>query len=280
LKMPVELCQVDDYEVVGTEDLGQDWFRLDIEAPAIASTARAGQFVQVRIGPGDIPLIRRPFSIFDVGPQPGADATMIRLLVQRVGAGTRAMVQLRPGDRIDLMGPLGHPMPRPELDAAGTLFLVGGGIGVAPLYFYCRELMNESCAHRYKVLLGARSRALLIGLEAFESIGVETCAATDDGSSGFHGNIIQLLGELLDQLPEGDAVAGIGCGPHGMNLALRKLAVERDLRFWISLENYMPCGFGACFGCVIPGPPDEPPRYRRVCVEGPCFPAHELPEQF
>ncbi len=280
MKMPVEECKVGHYPVIQSEDLGEGWFRLDIEAPEIACRSRAGQFVQVRVGPGDDPLIRRPFSIFDVGPQPGPEATMLRLLVQCVGPGTRAMMRLEAGDSIRLMGPLGHPMPRPELSDDGMLYLVGGGIGVAPLYFYCRELAAQKITIPHKVLLGARRSSLLIGRDAFEEMGVDTLCATDDGSAGFHGNIIECLQRCLDHPDAGGEVAGIGCGPHGMNLALRDLAIERQLPFWISLENYMPCGFGACFGCVIAGPEGEDLRYRRVCVEGPCFPAHELPSQF
>ncbi|MGE4618944.1 MAG: dihydroorotate dehydrogenase electron transfer subunit [Planctomycetota bacterium] len=277
MKMPVKQCFVDSYELITNQDLGEGWFRLDIHAPEIASQVRAGQFVQVRVGPDDTPLIRRPFSVYDVNPAPGATATELSLLVQKVGPGTTAMSRLRPGDPIQLMGPLGHPMPRPELAENGVLFLVGGGIGVAPLYLYSRELAAEKSTLDHRVLLGARRKSLLIGMEAFEKLGTYTSAATDDGSAGHTGNVIELLAQELASLAEGTSVAGIGCGPHGMNQALRDIAAQQQLDFWISLENYMPCGFGACFGCVIPGPEDQELRYRRVCVEGPCFPVHELP---
>ena len=277
MKMPVEKCLVDSYELKTNEDLGHGWFRLDIHAPDMAPMIRAGQFVQVRVDSGDTPLIRRPFSVYDVNPMPGPDASELSLLVQNVGPGTRVMSQLRSGDSIGLMGPLGHPMPRPDLDDGGVLFLVGGGIGVAPLYLYSRELAKEKSTLDHRVLLGARNRSLLIGLDAFEKLGTHTVAATDDGSQGYAGNVIDLLSTELDAITEQTPVAGIGCGPHGMNQALRDLAVERDLNFWISLENYMPCGFGACFGCVIATPEEHEFRYRRVCVEGPCFPVKELP---
>ncbi len=279
MKMPVARCLVDSYELKANEDLGEGWFRLDIHAPEMASKIRAGQFVQVRVDAGDTLLIRRPFSVYDLNPVPGADATELSLLVQNVGPGTHAMQKLRPGDPVDLMGPLGRPMPRPDLAADGVMFLVGGGIGVAPLYLYCRELASEKSTIQHRVLLGARSSSLLIGLEAFEKLGTSTHCATDDGSEGYSGNVIDLLGSELDGLAESTPVAGIGCGPHGMNQALLDLAIGRDLQFWISLENYMPCGFGACFGCVIPTPEGQEPRYRRVCVEGPCFPVSELPSR-
>ncbi len=277
MKMPVEKCLVDSFELKANEDLGEGWFRLDIHAPELASKTKAGQFVQVRVDPGDTPLIRRPFSVYDLNPGPGPDATELSLLVQKVGPGTHAMEKLRPGDPINLMGPLGRPMPRPDLAEDGVLFLVGGGIGVAPLYLYCRELASEASTIDHKVLLGARRRSLLIGREAFERLGTPTLCATDDGSEGYSGNVIELLREQLEALETDTSVAGIGCGPHGMNQALRDLASDRQLRFWISLENYMPCGFGACFGCVIPAPEGQEARYRRVCVEGPCFPVDELP---
>ena len=280
MKMPVEKCHVDEYPILRQEDLGEGWFRLDIEAPEIARETRAGQFVQVRVGPGDDPLIRRPFSVFDVGPEPGEEATEVRLLIQKVGPGTTALAQLREGDTVRLMGPLGHPMPVPEISTDGALFLVGGGIGVAPLYLYCRERKSENSELPIKVLLGARRESLLIGHQGFIDLGVETGLATDDGSAGHHGNVIELLDQYLGEMGPGADIAGIGCGPHGMNVALRDIAIEKELRFWISLENYMPCGFGACFGCVISGPEDGPLRYRRVCVEGPCFPVEELPATF
>lgn len=277
MKMPVKKCLVDSYELKDNVDLGQGWFRLDIEAPDMAPLVRAGQFVQVRTHRGDTPLIRRPFSVYDVSPAPGPSATSLSLLIQKVGPGTEAMCELRSGDSIELMGPLGHPMPRPDLDDTGILYLVGGGIGVAPLYLYSRELQQEKVLPNHRVLLGARNRSLLIGLDAFEKLGTATATATDDGSGGYQGNVIDLLSEELAELDENTAIAGIGCGPHGMNQALRDLACEKNLEFWISLENYMPCGFGACFGCVIPTPEGQDLRYRRVCVEGPCFPVTELP---
>lgn len=263
-------------------DLGEDWHQVEFEAPDLASRCGAGQFVQVRIGEGDDPLVRRPFSVYDVGPEPGPDATTLSILYQVVGPGTRWIRSLRTGDRVDLLGPLGNRFPQFELPADGRLFLVGGGIGVAPLFFYCRELAQRSEGQKApdcKVVLGARRSSLLVSLPRFEERGFPVEVATDDGSAGLHGNVIELLRNLTSEL-SATQIAGIGCGPHGMNLALRDHALEHDLDFWISLDNYMPCGFGACFGCVIPvhsAEPGGPTTYRRVCVEGPAFPAREIP---
>jgi len=200
-------------------------------------------------------------------------------LYQVVGPGTRWMRTLGADDSIDLLGPLGNPLPQPELPENGELFLVGGGIGVAPLFLYSRELQIDRPKRRFRVLLGARRKSLLVGRDSFLERGIPTEVSTDDGSDGHHGNVIELLSRLVDGRSPG-SVAGIGCGPHGMNVALRDFAVANDLPFWISLENYMPCGFGACFGCVIEAPEGSPTRYRRVCIEGPAFPAAELPAHF
>ncbi len=267
------------YPVASNRDLGENWFDLVVDAPMLARNSRAGQFVQVAVGEEDEPLIRRPFSVCDVLPQPGPDAAQIRILYQVVGPGTRWMRSLRAGDSVDLLGPLGNPLPQPELPDDGELFLVGGGIGVAPLFLYSRELQLERPERKFRVLLGARRKSLLVGKDGFLEHGISIEVSTDDGSDGHHGNVVELLHGLVDGRPAG-TVAGIGCGPHGMNVALRDFAVERDLPFWISLENYMPCGFGACFGCVIEAPAGSPTKYRRVCLEGPAFPAAELPAVF
>ncbi len=264
-------------EVLRNDDLGEGWFVLEAYAPELAPRVRAGQFVGVRTSDGDDPLIRRPFSVSDVHPEPGEGAERISLLYQVVGPGTRRMARWAEGQSIDLLGPLGRPLPRPEIPPDGLLLLVGGGIGVAPLLLYCRELALDPAAPPHRILLGARRRSLLIGWTAFRDLGVDTAVATDDGSAGHRGNVVELTIRHLEGVAPG-AAAGIGCGPHGMNVALRDLAVARGIPFWISLENYMPCGFGACFGCVISVPNGV--GYRRVCVEGPAFPADELPAVF
>ncbi|MFQ5654149.1 MAG: dihydroorotate dehydrogenase electron transfer subunit [Planctomycetota bacterium] len=260
--------------------IGGGWRILEIVAPQLAARSRAGQFLQVRAADGDDPLVRRPFSIYDLLAGPEETASSLRLLFQVVGPGTRFMARLEGGDLVDLLGPLGTPFPLPDPSFSGELLLVGGGIGVAPLHLYARERLQDRPAPRLRILLGARREELLVGREAFEKLGLPTIVATDDGSAGHRGSVVELLEEVLQDLAPGQ-VFGIGCGPHGMNRALRDLAVAHGLDFWISLENTMPCGFGACFGCVIPtaGSP-SPPRYRRVCVEGPAFRARDLPEAF
>ncbi|MGA1203225.1 MAG: hypothetical protein ACO4BJ_09625 [Planctomycetota bacterium] len=160
--------------ITRNEDLGEGWFLLEVHAPSLAPRVRAGQFVQVKVSEGDDPLIRRPFSVSDVLPEPGDGAERIQILYQVVGPGTRRMQRFRPEEPVDLLGPLGNPLPHPEVPSNGLLLLVGGGIGVAPLHMLCRELAARADAPPHKVLLGARRRSLLVGWEAFERLGVDT----------------------------------------------------------------------------------------------------------
>lgn len=260
------------FSVVANQHLGEGWYQLEFDAADLAPRCRAGQFVQVRIGEGDDPLVRRPFSVYDVSPAPGPAADRLSILYQVVGPGTRWMSARRPGDGVDLLGPLGNPFPRFDLPTGGRILLVGGGIGVAPLFLYCRELRASNSPHELQVLIGARRESLLVSRPRFREYDLPLSVATDDGSSGHHGTVIELLERLTAGLDR-RVVAGIGCGPHGMNMALRTFAVSANLDFWIALDNYMPCGFGACFGCVIP---TRAGGYRRVCVDGPAFPAADL----
>lgn len=277
-RVPGTHAATSDERVLRQEELGAGWWRIDVESPRRASIVRPGQFVQVRIGEGDDPLTRRPFSVYRTGPLGAATRTELSILYQAVGPGTRWMTRLRAGDPIDLLGPLGQPFPDLRVPPGGALFLVGGGIGVAPLYFHALELRHTTPDYPLEVLIGARSRALLVSLIDFEQAGLPVHCATDDGSAGRRGTVVALLEERLAHLPVSD-VRGIGCGPHAMNRALRDAALARGLDFWISLDPVMPCGFGACYGCVIPSP-GSPLRYRRVCVEGPAFPAQELTAAF
>lgn len=254
--------------ITGNQALGEGWYRLDIENPRLAAACNPGQFVQVRIGSGDDPLVRRPFSVYRVDPA-GAPETL-SLLYQVVGPGTRWMSRCTVGASIDLLGPLGNPFPKQHGDRQ---FLVGGGIGVAPLFYYALEQQRRG-EQPGTLLLGARRAALFVSTDDFRHAGLPVHYATDDGSQGHHGNVVELL-EIERQRSGTANVSGIGCGPHGMNMALRDYALEHGLDFWISLDNYMPCGFGACFGCVIESP--DGGGYRRVCVEGPAFPVSEIP---
>jgi dihydroorotate dehydrogenase electron transfer subunit len=183
----------------------------------------------------------------------------LSFLLEAIGPGTERLAKLKPGEGLELVGPLGIGFRPPE---GGTSpLLVGGGIGSAPLLCWQDELGPGA-----RVLLGFRSAA---HAEAASLFAGEPRIATDDGSAGRHGLVTELLREELDS----DAGATVyACGPPAMLEAVRAFCAERDVPAQLALESGMACGFGACFGCVVP----TRSGYVRLCVDGPVLAAGEL----
>lgn len=253
-----------DAGVVENVRLSRRYFLLRLERPASMPQPEAGQFIHAAVPSGASGgrfFLRRPFSVFD------CDDRTLDLLIVELGPGTRALRALSSGDRVDFYGPLGHTFPR----ADGRVLAVGGGVGLAPLYFYGFRRPGSSGA-RYRLLYGARSAEDLF-LERVdwgrEGVGL----STDDGSHGFHGTVVELAARELDREPA-DVV--FSCGPTPMMRAVERLARERGLRHYVSLENRMGCGLGACRACVVPTRLDGGSRYRTVCHDGPVFDAADL----
>ncbi|MBI4587026.1 MAG: dihydroorotate dehydrogenase electron transfer subunit [Planctomycetes bacterium] len=275
--------------VVFNRKVGPGWLLLRLEEPAIARAAAPGSFVEVLCAvPGSYdPLLRRPFSVYDADPAAGT----YDLLYIATGRGTRWMAALpelpelpeeggSPPAHADVIGPFGNRFTPPP--AGATALLVGGGVGVAPLYFFAREL----CASRERpaqviLCMGARAADQLQGIEEFRKLPIRSEVSTDDGSAGFHGLVTGLLEHLLDRdLKGGDPrrITIYGCGPTAMNESLRRVAIERKLWCEICVEARMACGFGICFACVVPIQKSLGGAYynRRICLEGPVFDARLL----
>ena len=272
-------------KVIFNRNVGPNWFLLRLEEPQIARESTPGQFVQIGCSePGSLdPLLRRPFSVYDVDIDKGT----YDILYVVTGRGTRWMASLPQSGHtadgsevlVDVIGPFGNRFTPPEPDS--VVLLVGGGVGVAPLYFYARELCNLTTAKPSQIILcmGARSSAQLQGIDDFRQLPIRSEVATNDGSEGYSGFVTGLLESLLDgdvADVSNDRIRVYGCGPTGMNEALREVAVNRGLRCEICLESYMACGFGICFACVAPiaKEPGGELYNRRVCLEGPVFEAH------
>jgi dihydroorotate dehydrogenase electron transfer subunit len=214
---------------------------------------RPGQFAMLGLGPELLhrdPLLPRPMAVYR------GDASALEFLFKVVGRGTRIMAELAKGAAVSVLGPLGNGFAAPD----GPATLVGGGSGIASLY----ELAAARPAG-LRVLLGGRSRADILGLEDFETLGVELRLATDDGSLGHRGLVTDLL-----EPREGESV--YACGPLGMMQRARELASQARARCLVSLENNMACGFGVCLGCVV----KTPAGFRYVCTHGPVFDADAL----
>jgi len=246
--------------VQSVERLSRFLYRLTLEAPLIAAEAQPGQFVMVACGPTLDPLLRRPISIHQC-----SDDGCLQLVFKVVGRGTRLLSEIRAGQTLDLLGPLGRGFRL----ATGPVALIGGGIGIAPLLFLAKTLMqtNQGTAS-FRVLLGAQNGEELEPLAAaFATMGCEVELATDDGSLGRHGLITDLLPAHLPGLSTAYA-----CGPHPMMAAVAKLCAAAEVACEVSLEAHMACGLGACLGCAVEGADG---RYKHVCKHGPVFKAEE-----
>jgi len=254
------LAPVDAVEMV-TPDI----CRLTMAAPEIATAAEPGQFVMVRLpGEGQDPLLRRPFSIHQVND------TTVQILLKVVGRVTRQLAALQPGEKIDLLGPLGRGFRLDPLPAGACL--VGGGIGAAPLRLLARQLGRRLPAEKIVVLLGARNRIEVTALaETFAELGCQVQIATDDGSAGHHG----LVGDLLTALATPEPMTVYACGPHPMLAGVAGICRQKQWRCQVSLETMMACGVAACLGCAV-APADPAAGYLHVCKEGPVFEAGEV----
>jgi dihydroorotate dehydrogenase electron transfer subunit len=252
-----EKCRVSAFE-----QLTADIFRLSVHGPRIAAVATPGQFVMVAVSDSLDPLLRRPLSIH----RRSSDGS-IGLLFKVIGKGTEMLTHLRVGDTLDLIGPLGRGF---DLAPAGPVCLIGGGMGIAPLYFLAGQLArggrNPQDDH---VLLGARNREEIGPLaDEFRALGYPVQVATDDGSIGHHGLIPELLPA---RLPAARRV--YACGPHPMMKAVAGQCRQADVSCQVSLETHMACGLGACLGCAVSGAGGN---YVHVCQHGPVFNAGDI----
>jgi dihydroorotate dehydrogenase electron transfer subunit len=222
----------------------------------------------IKAGTSSEPPLRRPFSILDVDPAAGT----FRLFLKVVGAGSRALADLREGEVAQCLGPLGVPFTAPE--AGREALLVAGGYGIAPFNLFCRELKRDG--GRARVFYGGRTAGDLQIRDLFDALGVPLVAATDDGSLGHRGRVTELLEAHLDAHGAGFQV--YACGPDAMLHAVARVAARRGVPAQVSLDPWMGCGVGTCLGCVVrmQSADDPRPHYRCACTEGPVFDAREV----
>lgn len=257
--------------VVRHEALNRDHFLLTLESPRIAREARAGQFVMVRTREGSDPLLRRPMSLYRVLP---GRRGRIQILYKVVGAGTRYLSRQPVGAALPTLGPLGNGFHMPE---PGTrTALVAGGIGIA-IFPFLAEALRRAGRPAPVLLYGGRSKRDLVALDFFRARRIPVRLATEDGSAGARGFVTRLLEPLLARRRAGERLEMFACGPTPMLKAVAAMATEAGVPCQLALESQMPCGIGACLGCVVPCPGDDRgPVFRRVCTEGPIFRAGEV----
>jgi dihydroorotate dehydrogenase electron transfer subunit len=228
---------------------------VSFHCPDIARETRAGQFLSIRVSAAGDLLLRRPFSVYRT------EADTVEIIFQVVGKGTTVLAARRPGEFLDVLGPLGVPFGL-ESDDFSAALLVGGGLGVAPLPMATAALRRNGRA--VVTFLGARSADQIVD-DHLENLQV----ATDDGSRGMRGTVVQLLDRWLDEHPV--AVPKIfACGPNAMLRALAAMALRRGITCEVSLEGPMACGFGICQGCPVELAGGER-KYALMCTDGPVF---------
>lgn len=247
-----------DLTVESNQPLGPLYGLLTLRADGPLPQMAAGQFAQIRIDRSKTTFLRRPISICSADSEAG----LIELLVRRAGAGTDALLATTPGEKINMLLPLGRGFSMPS-DPEEKMLLIGGGVGVAPMYALGLELKDKGFTPEF--LLGARTAADLLLLERFEALGT-VHTTTDDGSAGTKGVVTahKRLSKPIDRI--------YCCGPKPMMVAVAKTASRIGAQCEVSLENLMACGVGACLCCV------EKTTKGNVCVctEGPVFNINQL----
>ncbi len=225
---------------------------LSLEHPQVAAAANPGQFVSVeQRAPGC--LLRRPFSILD------ATDGVVQIGFDIAGDGTAWLAGLQPGDRIAMTGPLGRAYTPPQPGA--TALLVGGGYGAAPLIFMAARLKGSGV--RTHLILGAASEDRLFEVDRARGLADRVTVTTDDGSAGIHGRVTDAMSGIA-----ADAV--YACGPMAMLAAVTK-ATPPATPAQVAVEEFMGCGIGICWTCVVPTHEEGYRRHVRSCLEGPVF---------
>jgi len=251
-----ELCKV-----LSQKEIASEIYELTIEGELVTQITEPGQFVHIKVSNGLDPLLRRPISISSYN----YEQKSLTMIYRKDGRGTSILAELRPGMHVDILGPLGNGFPVKEVSTGDTALLVGGGIGVPPLY----ELSNQLVAKGVKVIhvLGFQTASAVFYEEEFLKNG-ETYVATVDGSYGRKGFVTDVMKEL-----QFDCI--YTCGPTPMLRAIEQN--YQDKKVFLSLEERMGCGIGACFACVCKKK-DDPTgvSYKKVCSDGPVFRAGEV----
>jgi dihydroorotate dehydrogenase electron transfer subunit len=269
--------------VISNRALSDDYNVLALAAPAIAAQAAPGQFVMVKAAGGHDPLLRRPFSVFEILRDQQGTAIGLSIFSKRIGASTRLLYDAAPGQTIACLGPLGRPFtvvdattvrgegPPGETEA----WMVAGGVGLAPFWTLAGSLRARGVA--CTLFYGARRAEELFYLEFFRSLGVELVLTTEDGSAGERGRVVAPLDRMLASRPAASPVMVYACGPEGMLAATARVAAKHARPCQVSVERIMGCGLGGCYSCVVPMKDERGGTHNvRSCLSGPVLAADQI----
>jgi dihydroorotate dehydrogenase electron transfer subunit len=252
-------------EIVTIRKMTADTYLMGLRSPEIAGGAKAGQFVMIKPRSGSEPLLRRPFSIS------GTRDDLFLIIYRVVGQGTALMAEKREGDYLSVLGPLGNGFALPT--GPEKCLLVGGGVGVAPLFFLAQKIETS----KIELMMGFATAGEILNTEALNRPNIKTTISTDDGTYGFTGPATDLLAAYLDRNKnEKEGISIYTCGPKPMLKKVAAMAMDLNLSCQVSLEAAMACGLGACLGCAVKGSAPEGPVYQYVCKNGPVFPARVI----
>ena len=249
--------------IAGSVRLSQDVSIISLDCPEIAALAKPGNFVNIKVTGASQPLLRRPFSIHDVRGK------VVDIMVKSVGPGTTMLTDAEKGATVMVLGPLGNSFDW-KSRIFSTALLVSGGIGTAPMLFLQKTLMAEG--KKVINLIGGRRKEDLLGNDL-----TDCRFATDDGSAGYRGTVVDLLRQELPALEKEGPLKVFACGPNPMLKALAGFCREYRIACDLSLESVMGCGIGICYGCSVEvNTPDGEIRTILLCREGPVIDAELL----
>ncbi len=249
-----------DARVTSLKPVAENTFVLSFHSPVISSQIEPGQFLNIKVTDGTDPLLRRPFSVYYV------HEGIVDIIFNVIGKGSAALQRKNEGDTLNILGPLGVPFSVGK-DDFDTAVLVGGGLGVAPLPLTTHALRKYG--KKIRTFLGARSATHVVD-QHLNNVAL----ATDDGSAGYHGTVVDLLRAEWASF-KGERVRIFSCGPTKMLQAVAKFALENNIACEVSLEGPMACGFGICQGCPVELI-DGPRKYGLMCKDGPTFDVRKI----
>jgi len=251
-------------KLVKKEELMQDLFKFSVESSEITQNAKPGQFLEIRVSDNIDPFLRRPISIYNTDKE----NNIIEFIFQIRGKGTKILAEKKEGDFIDVLGPLGNGTF--EVEGKENVMIIGGGIGIFPLYELTKQLKNKS---NTRVYLGFRNENYVVLEKEFQEIANSVIVTTDDGSYGNKGFAIEYMKkDILKNKP--DII--YACGPLAMLKIIQELSITENIPCQISLEERMGCGIGACLGCAVKIIDGHDTKYGHVCKDGPVFWANQV----
>jgi dihydroorotate dehydrogenase electron transfer subunit len=267
--MPIDVAA----EVIVNRQLSPDYNVLQLSASAIAAAAAPGQFVMVKASASQDPLLRRPFSVFEILRSGDGSPIGISLLNKRIGPSTGLLYEAAPGTRVDCLGPLGRSFS--IIDGPAEAWMVAGGVGLAPFAELAIALRARGV--RSRLFYGARTASELFYLDFFRGLDVELILTTEDGTAGERGRIVPPLERRLAATDPDTALVLYACGPEGMLAATATVALRYRRACQVSVERVMGCGLGGCYSCVIPMRAENGARHHvRSCIAGPVLAADQI----